>query len=71
MFQHAAQWILQQAGWVIVAAVVVVGLIAFFQRRFMQMIATIIVGGLLSVFAFGGESTMQSLANTFRTIFGI
>ena len=71
MFQHAAQWILEQAGWVIVAAVVVVGLISFFQRRFMALISTILVGGLLSVFAFGGESTMQSLSGVIRSIFGI
>ena len=58
-FKSAAQWILGQAGWVILAAVVVMGLVGWLSRRMMTVFSSIIVGGILAMFAFGGESFLK------------
>ncbi len=71
MFEHAAQWILQQAGYVIVAGVVVIGIISLLQRRITALIGSVLIGGILAMFCFGGTGTMQHLASIFQGVFGL
>lgn len=71
IFANAAQWILHQAGWVILAIIAVAGLMALIQRRIMALVGTIIAGGFLAMFVFGGQGMMQSIAALFQHILGL
>lgn len=71
LFQNAAKWILDQAAWVILAALVVLGLQAWMNGRLMALFGGIIVAGILLMFASGGGNMkfMQDISGAIETIF--
>jgi hypothetical protein len=70
-FQNAAQWILKQASWVILAALVILGLKAWMDGRLMSLFGGIVVAGILLLFANnGGDLTLlKSLSEAIKGIF--
>jgi hypothetical protein len=70
-FQNAAQWILRQASWVILAALVILGLKAWMDGRLMSLFGGIVVAGILLLFANGGGDlqVLQSLSTAIKGIF--
>lgn len=71
MFAHAAQALLKQASYVLLAVIVAVGIFALVRRRITELLGVIVVGGLIAMFSFGGTSTIQTLGNMFKSLLGL
>jgi hypothetical protein len=74
IFQNAAKWILNQAGWVILAALVVLGLQAWMNGRLMALFGGIVVAGILYLFTSGkdgatGKVFLDQLSKAVQSIF--
>lgn len=70
-FSNASKWILEQASWVILAALVILGLKAWMDGRLMSLFGGIVVAGILLLFANnGGDLTLlKSLSEAIKGIF--
>lgn len=71
MFAHAAQALLKQASYVLLAVIVAVGIFALVRRRITELLGVIVVGGLIAMFSFGGIGTIHSLGTMFQSLFGL
>lgn len=71
LFQNTAAWILSQASWVILAALVVLGLQAWMNGRLMALFGGIVVAGILYVFTINGgnKEFLDSLSKAIQGIF--
>ncbi|MCH5585091.1 hypothetical protein MK805_08920 [Shimazuella sp. AN120528] len=72
LFQNAAQWILGQASWVIVAALVILGLRAWMNGSLMTLFGGIVVAGILFLFTgtdgTAGKGMLNSLSKAVQSI---
>jgi hypothetical protein len=70
MFANAANWILNQAGLVILAALVILGLRAWMNGQIMPLFGGIVVAGILYLFTLdSGQTLLNNLATAIQTIF--
>jgi hypothetical protein len=68
LFKNGASWIIDQAKWVIIAALVVIGIRAWINSNMMQVFGSIFIGAILFMFAIGGNSFMQNLSEALKKI---
>ena len=74
IFANSAQWILRQASWVILAALIILGLRAWMNGSLMTLFGGIVVAGILFLFSGGvdgkgGEGILQGLSDAVKIIF--
>jgi hypothetical protein len=73
LFENSARWILDQASWVIVAALVILGLRAWMNGSLMTLFGGIVVAGILFLFTGtdggSGQNMLNSLSQAIQGIF--
>lgn len=74
IFENSAQWILRQASWVVLAALIILGLRAWMNGSLMTLFGGIVVAGILFLFSGGvdgkgGEDILQGLSDAVQKIF--
>jgi hypothetical protein len=74
LFENSAKWILDQASWVILAALVILGLRAWMNGSLMTLFGGIVVAGILFLFTTGengsgGHTLLDNLAGAVQKIF--
>lgn len=73
LFENSARWILSQASWVIVAALVILGLRAWMNGSLMTLFGGIVVAGILFLFTGtdggSGQNMLNSLSQAIQDIF--
>ncbi len=68
--EHSAKWIISQVQWLIIVAVVILGIQAWFKGTFMAFFGIAIVGAILYLFTTGDQKGfMNGLTNTIQGIF--
>jgi drug/metabolite transporter superfamily protein YnfA len=70
LFQKASEWVLQQAGFVILAALVILGLQAWMNGRLMALFGGIVVAGILYLFTSDPSGgLLKQLSTAIQNIF--
>lgn len=73
LFENSARWILDQASWVIVAALVILGLRAWMNGSLMTLFGGIVVAGILFLFTGtdgdSGKTMLDNLSDAIQRVF--
>jgi drug/metabolite transporter superfamily protein YnfA len=70
LFKNASQWVLDQAGFVILAALVILGLQAWMNGRLMALFGGIVVAGILYLFTTDTNGgLLKQLSTAIQNIF--
>lgn len=67
--RHGADWILGQIGIVIVLVLVLLSIKAWMNKEYMTVFTSLIIGGIIAVFAFAGEDAIEKMGKLLLGIF--
>ncbi|WP_044641384.1 TcpD family membrane protein [Risungbinella massiliensis] len=69
--KEGGDWILDQITTIVIVVLVLLAIKAWINKEYMTVFTSIIIGGIIMVFAMAEDTTVQNMGNLLLDIFGL